>query len=251
MNRILFCFFLFFACVGASQPLKAKTLHAILVADTIHADISSVTQPDINRWQKELRVIAKHAQLVLKEKIFSGSDFQKTLVSAYLKSLAVQPEDAVVFFFSGHGYRTREKITPWPFITFEFYKPGLDLNWIADTVRAKKPQFALIMADCCNNYIEHGFGGPSKTIQFNLKSVAPHYPGYLQLFSHAKGCIVVGSCSAGQLSYGSRFGGLYTQCFFSSLHKELLEASPSWKNLLQRTNGYIGHIQKPICEVYR
>jgi hypothetical protein len=247
---ILFSFYLFFLLLPC-QTMVAKTLHAILVADTIH-DITSITGPDLRHWQQELRIITQHTKMILKEKIFSGQEFSKEKIKSYLKDLSIAEKDSVVFYFSGHGYRTKTKQTPWPFLTFEFYKPGLDIQWITDTIRSKKPRFALVMTDCCNNFMELGFfSHETKNIHINLPQFPPHFPGYQQLFNKAKGCIVISSCSAGQFSYGSRFGGLYTQCFFTSLNHELTEKEPSWKHLLQRANGYISHIQCPVCEVYR
>jgi hypothetical protein len=250
--RPLFLFSLcFFAFLWTKQEGCAKTLHAILVADTIH-DIRSVTMPDLRRWQKELRTITQQTNMILREKIFCDSEFNKEKIKDYLKNLAVDESDSVVFYFSGHGYRTFQKKTPWPFLTFEFYRPGLDIHWITNTIRRKKPQFALILSDCCNNFMENGyFGHETKNIRINLKLLSPQYTGYQQLFCHAKGCIVISSCSEGQFSYGSPFGGLYTQCFFTSLNREMYEKKPSWKHLLQRANGFIQHIQRPICEVYR
>lgn len=250
MSRSFFFILCCFVCLLTKQVVLAKTLHAILVADTIH-DICSITQPDVQRWQKELRVITQHTKMILKEKIFSGLEFNKEKIKDYLKDLKVEKSDSVIFYFSGHGYRTFQKKTPWPFLTFEFYKPGLDVQWVATTIRSKNPQLALVMSDCCNNFMEHGlFGNQMKNIQVNLKYYPPQYSGYQQLFCKAKGCIVVSSCSEGQFAYGSHFGGLYTQCFFTSLNRELKEKKPSWKNLLQRANGFINHIQRPICEVY-
>lgn len=251
MNTCLLFLSCFFAFFWPTDILFAKTLHAILVADTVH-DISSVTRPDLRRWQKEVRSITKNTSMILREKIFHGADFNKEKIKNYLKNLKVEKSDSVIFYFSGHGYRTMQKKTQWPFLTFEYYKPGLDVHWIASTIRIKKPQFALIMADCCNNFMENGmFGKETKNILINLKQVPPQVSGYAHLFCNAKGCIVVSSCSQGQFSYGSHFGGLYTQCFFTSLNRELYEKKPSWKRILQRTNGFIGHIQRPLCEVYR
>lgn len=250
MNKISIYILLLIGFILPSQTITAKTLHAILVADTIH-DISSITRPDLAKWQQELKEISKHTQMTLKEKSFSGREFQKDLVSNYIKELNVEADDAVVFFFSGHGYRTAQKNTASPFLMFEFYKQGIDLKWVFDTIKAKKPRFALILSDCCNNYVERGFSNEGKNIQINLRTIQPYNQGYKQLFCNAKGYILISSCSPGQFSYGSRFGGLYTQCFFVSLNKELSEKTPSWKNLLQRTNGYINHIQKPVCEISR
>lgn len=246
---LILCFFSFFWPINF---VSAKTLHAVLVADTVHDNIRSITQPDLVRWRNELKIIARHTNMILKERVFSGSDFNKERIRSYLEDMRVENLDAVIFYFSGHGYRTFQKKTPWPFLTFEFYQPGLDIQWITNTIRKKKPQFALVMSDCCNNYMEYGLlSNETKNVVVKLKQSLPQYSGYKQLFCNAKGLIVVSSCSEGQFSYGSHMGGLYTQCFFNSLSRELQEKKPSWKNLLQRANGFIKHIQLPICEVYR
>lgn len=250
MSRIILVLTLYVCMFQFFGMLEAKTLHAILVIDNIH-DIRSITRADLKRWQKELRLLTQETQMILKEKTFSGVDFTKQKIVDYIENLSPDPSDTILFYFSGHGYRTADKKNPWPDITFEFYKPGLDLQYIVTTIRNKKPQFALVMADCCNNYIERGFNNATKNIIIKLRQQAPYLPGYEQLFCKAKGCIAVSSCSAGQFSYGSHLGGLYTQCFFTSLSRELIEKKPSWKNLLQRANGYIHHIQQPICKVFR
>jgi Caspase domain len=251
MNRYILFVLCFIGFSLVSHTAVAKTLHAILVADTIH-DITAVTRPDIHKWQSEVRLIAKHTQMDLKEKVFCGENFHKDKVSAYLLNLSIQPDDTVVFYFSGHGFRTFQKKTPWPFMNFDLSSQGLDVQWIADTIRGKKPQFALIMTDCCNCYAERGmFGDHTKDITVKMKHLAPNYAGYRQLFCNAKGCVVISSCSAGQFSYGSHIGGLYTQCFFNSLNHELSQPTPNWKNLIQRAYGYINHIQRPVSQVYR
>ncbi|MBA3721654.1 MAG: caspase family protein [Parachlamydiaceae bacterium] len=243
-------FFLVFVLIQ-NFALDAKTLHAILIADTIHSDIRNIAAPDLKNIQEEMRKIAVHTKSKLKEKTFSGSDFSKDKVTSYLENLSFGPTDSVVFYFSGHGYRTMQKVSPLPNLSFEFYKNGLDMKWVADTIWNKKPRFALILADCCNNYAENGFNNETKNVYINLHKKPEHNKGYDQLFSKAKGCLVVCSSTAGQYSYGSHFGGLFTHCFLVSLNKEIAEPTPSWKNLLLRANRYISHIQKPFCQVYR
>ncbi|MFI0434610.1 MAG: caspase family protein [Parachlamydiaceae bacterium] len=251
MTKCFFLFLSFFWFLWFDNAIYGKTIHAILVADTIH-EIQHVTQPDLYRWQSEVRLIATHSKMSLKEKIFAGQEFNKEKIKGYLKHLKIEKDDSIIFYFSGHGYRTLSKKTPWPFLTFEYYKHGLDVQWVVNTIRSKQPQFSLVMSDCCNNFMENGmFGTETKHVIVNLKETAPEYSGYPQLFNNAKGCVVISSCSEGQFSYGSDLGGLYTQCFFASLKKELKEKKPSWKRLLERANGLIGHIQRPICEVYR
>jgi hypothetical protein len=243
-------FYLFIICLFLFiEEVHAKTIHAIFVADTVN-DTGFETKPDMQSIQNDLRAFSKHTQIPLKERIFLGSGFKKSTVETYLNQLKVDSSDTVIFYFSGHGYRTQEMVSPWPFLTFEFYKPGIDLKWVTDTIRKKSPQFSLIMADCCNNFIERGFINETKYIRINLHDQPSHYPGYRQLFLNAKGCIVLCSSSKGQFSYGSRLGGLFTQCFMNSLKQESHKTTPSWKRLLERASSYIKHIQKPVCEVY-
>lgn len=251
MKKLSPTFFFLILCLLFSRlEARVKTIHAILIADNVH-DITNITQADLFNIQNEVRVISQHSETVLKEKTFIGREFQKEKVVDYLTNLQIDPIDTVIFYFSGHGYRTLKKENQWPYLSFELYKIGLDMQWVADTIWNKNPQFALIVGDCCNNYAERGITREKKYIQINLHKKTPRYSGYKKLFTKAKGCVVVCSCSKGQYSYGSECGGIFSLCFLSSLNKEIAEPSPSWKNLLLRASSYMEHIQKPICQIYR
>jgi hypothetical protein len=246
----IFFLFCFLIVLTPTKNLMAGTLHAIFVGDTLK-EMADITRPDMERWQKEVKIISKYTKMGLQQKVFVGRQFNKNDVSLYLQRLSLKKEDAVIFYFSGHGYRTMDQKSPLPTLTFQFYEPGIEMQWVVDKIRNKKPRYALIMSDCCNNYLERGFNNPTKKIQIKLRLNQPNYFGYDHLFGKAKGCIVISSCSAGQFSYGSHFGGLYTQCFFACLNRELKEEKPSWRNLLRRCNGYIGHIQRPIVQIFK
>lgn len=249
MNKTFIVLILHLCFLTFQIECFAKTLHAILIADNLH-DITLFTQADLYNIQNELRKISKHAQCILKEKVFLGLEFEKEKIMNYVKNLHVEPTDSIVFYFSGHGYRTMQKQTLWPFLSFELYKIGLDMQWVVDTLWGKKPQFTLIMADCCNNFAERGINTETKQIHINLHQKETDSSGYRQLFVNAKGCVVICSSSVGQFSYGSKYGGIFTMCFLSSLNKEIGEPSPSWKNLFLRASAYMKHIQKPICQIY-
>jgi hypothetical protein len=248
MNRFFFIS-IYLSLLFLPKYLSGGTIHAVLVIDTIN-DISHITNSDLNNVQSELTTITGHTQMILKEKTFVGSEFNREKVWSYLKELKVESDDVIFFYFSGHGYRTHQKKSKLPLITFELFKQGIDLKDIADEIRGKKARFSLVMADCCNNFLERGFRNQQKNVVVNLHHTTPNQQGLQKLFLQAKGCIVISSSSAGEFSYGSRYGGLYTQCFLASLKRETCQSNPSWATLLKRAYGYIARIQKPIYEVY-
>ncbi len=245
---IIRCFVFILFCLSVNS-VWGSTLHTVFVGDTVN-EMAGITKPDIERWTQETRIIAKHAKMSLQQKVFVGRGFNKKDVSFYIQKMNLKKDDAVIFYFTGHGYRTVDMTSPFPVLTFTLYQPGIEMEWVITKIKNKKPRFALVMSDCCNNYIERGFSSPNKKIQITLHPKIPDYDQYEQLFGKAKGFIAISSCSAGQFSYGSHLGGLYTQCFFASLHRELTEECPSWRDLLRRCNGYISHIQKPIIKIY-
>lgn len=242
-------FILYTILIFNSGTVFGKTLHTILVADTVN-DIGFATGPDLKQLQKETRAIASYSQMSINEKIFWGSEFEKSRVESYLNQLKVDSTDTVIFYFSGHGYRTHQKTTRWPNLNFDFYKPGLDFKWVIDTIRSKKPQFSFIVADCCNNYIEDGCDNRSRRLEVDLYPQKPNYAVYRQLFAHAKGCVAVCSSSEGQFSFGSHLGGLFTKCFLTQLTRESNQKNPNWNHLMNKTFTLIKKVQKPICEIY-
>jgi hypothetical protein len=247
-QKFLFIFIISFSLFF--KEATAKTIYSILIADTINEN-EFATKPDMQAIQGELHHFCRQARIPLKEKVFLGSDFKRTKIESYLTSLKVDSSDTIVFYFSGHGYRTQDQKTPWPCLNFEFYQPGIDLKWVVDCIRQKRAQFALIMADCCNNFMDRGFDNESKFIQMNLPYYQPYYPGYQPLLLNSKGCLVVCSSSIGQFSYGSKMGGLFTQCFLSSLTQESHQSKPNWKLLIERASSYIKDVQKPIYAIYQ
>lgn len=249
MKKSFVYFFILLISFFSTKEGVAKTMHAILVADTIH-DITKMTMPDIDQLHVELCLVAKQTNLKLNEKIFIGTHFTKNKLVTYLQNLKLTPSDIVIFHFSGHGYRTKQKAMPWPYLAFDFSGQFIDLQWIADAIWTKGPQFALIIADCCNNYVEKGFNNESKDIFINKTRYKPSkLQGYQALFAEAKGCIIISSCRAGQFSYGSRFGGLYTHYFLNHLNKEIEKTKPSWNQILKNTSNSISHIQNPVYTV--
>lgn len=246
MNKSRFFVLSLICLLFAISEVQAKTIHAILVADTVN-NITEVTEPNITLFQQELRQVCKHTQLGLKEKIFVGKDFNSDKIMAHLQGLQIDPSDVIFFYFSGHGFHAHQKKSHWP--NMEFYRNEFDFEKVINVVKAKQARLSLVFADCCNNYHEQANEAVPRNINVNLENKRINPEGYRRLFLDAKGCIAVCSASPGQFSYGCHKGGLYTQCFLTSLNHELANPNPNWKSLLDRASKFIGRVQKPIAQL--
>lgn len=233
------------------NELPAVDLHAVIVVDTI-GDLRTFTRPDLDNIRTEVRTIAATTGLHLKEKILADGLFEQKAVVDCIRDLKVKSQDVVLFYFSGHGYRTRVKDTCWPFLYFGCRHQTIDLNYIANVLRSKHPRFALVIADCCNNYIEERDLSPdNETVSASFSWEAISDQGYRRLFLESKGLVIVAGCREGEYSYGCHRGGFFTNYFLMSLNRELSSPRPGWDNLLKRTSYYIGNLQTPRYMIYK
>lgn len=225
--------------------LSADHLHAIIVTDCRN-ELKEVTTPDLYHIQGAVEKIAKNTDLTLKKKVITGKDFKKQNLLYHLNQLKVGSQDVVIFYFSGHGYRTYSKQTHWPTLLFNWQEDGIDLAWIAGQIEGKKPRFALIIADCCNNFVEDGFDMKEPNQYYNFKSYAPSKKGYWELFRRQTGMVILASSSPGQFSFGCDTGGVCTNCLIMKLSEESYAKTPSWRKILGGVASHISKIQKPI-----
>jgi hypothetical protein len=247
--KILFIF-LFLAF---SSYCNARQFHSIMVVDTT-CNIGYFTAQDLKHVRMEGQRIAKLTNMQLNEKIFAANTFNRQMLLDYLQKANITPEDTVLFYFSGHGYRTYSKDTMWPVLSFGHTQQGVDLYSVAKLIKSRNPRFALILADCCNNFIEQPYpnGGPTGGLW--MHDNPPYAQGYQSLFHNSKGMVVISSSRPGQFSYGCEIGGFYTNYFLMSLNEELYCANPNWEHILQRASEYVrstvGNQQQPqyhIC----
>ena len=83
----------------------AATLHAIIVCDTHTDEIGFSVQRDLENMKTEARVISNETDLDLNLITFSGKSCNPEVILNQIQTLAVAPDDAVFFYFSGHGHR--------------------------------------------------------------------------------------------------------------------------------------------------
>lgn len=208
-------------------------LHAILVADTKDTGIGS--DIDLENMTKQLTAIQQNTCLTLNKLSITGDAFTKQHVNNTLNQLSVQPQDVVIFYYSGHGANLGSG--RWP--SLKVGDKFLDFDQVTRTLENKNPRLLISIADACNNFIDESSNTPTRQV------TSPKTENYRQLFLGYQGKIKASAAKHGQFAAGGSQGGRYTNQFLDSLNKELAYADkPSWRSIMDRANSRIDFIDQ-------
>jgi len=222
-NFILHLFFYLSLTIGFTTILEGSDFHLILITDLNAKRIELGMKKDLAKIQKVMRTIAKSTGLSLKEKIFVGKKTDPQEIFAYLRSLSVNADDVVLFYFSGHGFRTDQNpANLWPILAFEKAHVGIQFEEIATFLQKKQARLTLMFADCCNNFITTKKHAKPKD-KILLKGVGKHLKqGYTKLFLKSHGTLIVASAKPGDYSYTNNLeGSLYTTALIMALKETI------------------------------
>lgn len=203
-----------FICLilGFTNTLKASDLHVILITDLKAHRIEAGMKKDLERLQKTTRSIAKNTGLNLKEKLFVGKKTDPQALFAHLRALDAHADDVILFYFSGHGFRTDPNPeNKWPILAFEKAEVGIQFEEIATFLQKKGARLTLLFADCCNHEITSKKQAKPEP-RILIKSVTKELKrGYCKLFLESSGILIVTSAKPGEFSYTNNVeGSLYT-----------------------------------------
>jgi len=223
-------------------------LYLILVADTWDKSIGVSCQEEEGRVKDYFEQIAYQSGMQFSANVIDGGRFTKTNVQNAISNLQPSRNDAVVFYYSGHGFRFDNDTDPYPRIdirTNDFdnlQNNSMSLSSIYNSIKAKNARFNLILGDCCNSYaglprfISGGYGNMDRSLN-TLSS-----NNCRQLFLQTKANIIATAATKGQYalcSNGPGGGGLFTKAFLSALDYQLstFNTKPTWDGLLEKARS--------------
>jgi len=238
-----------------SQILQGATLHSIVVADTKNSWAEKELKHDFVNLREEFRKVAKYTRLELNEVMFRGNDVTPKKVLARLAQLKVEPDDVVLFCFSGLGYRTNEKQldNPWPNLFFPFSAVGIDYAYIGQVLERLNPRLLLMMT-CASNDVISGFLAPpvKRSPLFKKGDDCVVRENYCKLFLGTTGAIMFAAAAPGEFAFFiPEKGSLSTQAFLFALQKETeSQEEPSWQNIFENVTWQTHLFQQPVYELY-
>lgn len=218
------------------SSLHAATLRVLLIGDTNDRSIGKSVVTDLKNVETFVRDVSAHTGLALDLKILKGAQIKKKLVTAAVNAVKAEPDDALVFYYSGHGFRTQDVKTRWPLLHIpDAGIEGVDFQWIIDTLVAKKPRMILAISDSCNSFID--------TPQRSMGSRAMQQDKdelWRRLFVEFSGTIFASGSQVGQFSFGEDSqGGAFTSRFISIVRGEVKKNDTNWDTIMKQATRQI------------
>jgi hypothetical protein len=244
MRSIILLLSLSLHCALCANSDK-KTFHALIACDT-NTNLKESLNNDIVHLKETLRLIAHETGLSLKSKTLTGEDLNRTNLLQWLKSLPHSSQDVVFFYFSGHGFRTEDVKSPWPYLFFISKSEIMPSSQISRFLKKVNSRLTIVLYDCCNGAPAvipyESAHGQVKNAPLPIRS----FPGLKPLFLETKGMIIASGSSPGQNAYAFKQGGLFTTAFLYSLCTSSNTSNVSWKAILAKSEGLCSKWQKPI-----
>ena len=235
-------------------PRKEK-MFLLIVANTNDATVGESAATDFKNVKETFIELAQSLGILNIYPVYiKGDNYSKLSVEAALARIEKQkpgPDDMVIFYFSGHGFRLPNQTNDLTLMSFrtatdrKLERPGdyISLEEVNKRILKLNTRFSLVLADCCNaNFYDNPVVGNDAISQkgggtlgtFNLES------GTKLFFPPIPLNVLIGSVHKGHLSVGHPdIGGYFTHFFLSELKKNLwgyfanayLPASPESRSM--------------------
>jgi hypothetical protein len=225
----------FVALPGLSE---AADIVSVIVVDTQDDSIGDSTAADLYKMQSLVSKIAKNTDLKPRQVILKDQNAVPAKMLNSLKSLKVNQDDVVIFYFSGHGYRTPSKgDSLWPNLYFSLRDEGVEYEKVVSLLQKKNPRLLITMADVCNNVISESQAPLLVRSFFKRVNEDKVTQNYRRLFLETNGLIRVTGAKKGEFAWATPVGGTFTLAFIKSLETEVNSSAPAdWTVLLDRVS---------------
>jgi len=224
--------------IGHVQAQAQPTLYAVLVGAVDDRSLARPCQLDMVTMDSQLHKIADDIDYQYKAEVLTKDRFHNNSINTALASLHCNPEDIIVFYYTGHGYNTAQYTGDFPFLMVDpAGVENLPLMQIHEELLKKKARFCLTIGDCCNKVDNEEL---PKTRSF-VKGTQCNSGIYRQLFLQTRGGVITTSSKRGQVSGASTGGSFYTWSLLQSLDYAChYNEEITWQQLLDDTQTRLG-----------
>ena len=230
---------------------EGATLHTIIIADTLDFSLGPFCQVSFNALQVEAKRIAYYTDLQPRFYCYDGDKMALSPCLDKIKHLDVAPDDVILLFYLGHGYRQshRNHDTPWPYLYFFCDRKSYSFDALTTLLKSKQPHLLVAVADTCNAIV-------SPTPELPVAAARMRAPSsndrslqinYKTLFLETSGTIIASSAKPNEYAWYNQNGGCFTQQLLKELQLEmhLIPGNADWHRLFESTCHALEQLQHP------
>lgn len=236
MRRLLAAISIAVLCFAATEA-RSQKVHAVIAADSLDGQIGPGIRENVKNITALLTSLEIVGEIAVVKAEVSGRDFSCKSILQAVDTLEIGPDDTVVFYYAGHGFRTG-KSSKFPEFACEptSARERIGLSAIKDRIEKMKPRprFLLAIADACN-VPEGPEVGPAP--QFTPPPVPERKAALRRLFLDYSGSLTMSGSVPGQYSWyrnrGETVGGFFTIQLLRVVNQQIAEkgAKVAWEDI--------------------
>lgn len=239
------CVLLFFS--GLTVQLLGESFQALIACDT-YSELRPSTKKDIEHMRTVLREISVSTNLRLSMRFLYGDTLSADAVHSWVKSMEKSSPDVILFYYSGHGYRTDCCRSPWPYLFFPKSIESFPSDSLYTRLQAIGSRLVIIILDCCNNSLTPKFPVIGSLAKAKGRTTT-HLPGLKTLFLKNRGVIIAAGSSPGEAAFALPNGSLFTNSWLQALRSSATAEDVSWKTIFDSTSVLCSPMQRPIASM--
>lgn len=217
---------------------KKIRIHLLIVADTLDHSIGKSCAKDMARMIETFKDINDYMGMNLNVRTVCGKNYGKQSLVSELKLLKPNPNDIVVFYYTGHGFRQAKDKRRYPYLDLrkigqsDYLKESMSLADIYKIIKSKNAKVNLVLSDCCNTYV--GAENAQGAKPFKQKSVSTEFnsANIRKLFIPSKPISIIANAadSTQKASSNVSFGGFFSYFFKIALNSNCSKKTeiPTW-----------------------
>ncbi len=201
MKKII-CFLIALSVYG--NPFS-QTLHLVVVGDITDKTFGTISSQSITEIESIFSTSAKYIDYKLQPIFLTNTSFNSDAVKNAINKIKAQPNDMIVFYYSGYGFYPTNSKSEFP--TFKFddaQKDILSLDEVGDLINQKGVRFGLAIADCMDEEIDIKLVAPPFLAESFLKLA------YQKLFLEPCGLMKISASAKGFKNYVYRQQSFFT-----------------------------------------
>ncbi|MBK7691885.1 MAG: caspase family protein [Bacteroidetes bacterium] len=225
-----------------SAAEKKMTIHMLVVANTLEDKIGSSCAMDTLKITQLFRRIALYLGCTIKVSTVAGKQYGKKSVQDALAKLKPAPNDIVVFYYSGHGFRKEEDPERYPYIDLRanhsqhYLKEAMKMATIDSIIRKKGARVNIVLSDCCNNLVESTNAVGVAPLKMKSNPLVLNMNNIRALFLSGSVSILATAADRTQkATSNNQYGGFFTNFFKNSLELNCsqTQAGITWFKVLE------------------